>query len=54
MNQQKPEIVRESESELISKPIQNGFFIVPKLYIKYPNLKMSYVKIHNSSSFFFT
>ena len=55
MNQQKSEIVRE----LISKPTTKKIlvlFVVPKLYIKYKNLKdgLCKKKIHNSSSFFFT
>ena len=59
MNQQKLEIVRERERELISKPTTKKnlvLFVIPKLYIKYKNLKdgLCKKKIHNSSSFFFT
>ena len=53
MNQQKLEIVRERERELDFKPTAKEnlvLFIVPKLYIRYRNLKDGlYLKKYNSS-----
>ena len=40
----------ERERELVSKPTQNGLFVVQKLYIKYKNLKDGLCKkMYNSS-----
>ena len=51
------EIVRERERELTFKPttkINLVLFVVPKLYIKYQNLKDGLcLKEHNASSFCF-
>ena len=54
MNQQKLEIVRERERELVFKPttVKNLslLFVIPKLYVKYRKIKDElYLKKYNSS-----